>query len=79
MNGGGSSDGCRSFFFVFFLDSQTQKNWWKSWFRLTVQQVGAAVRRTVCPKQQPVKVVLLPLREVAQVGVRIVFERAAHS
>lgn len=48
-------------------------------FRLTPQQVGAGVRRTVRPKQQPVKVVVLPLREVAQVGVRILFKRAAHS
>lgn len=44
-----------------------------------MQQVSAGVRRAVCPKQQPIKVILLPLREVTQVGVRILFERAAHS
>lgn len=44
---------------------------------LTSQEVGAGVRRTVGPKQQPVEVVVLPLGEVTQVGVWVLFKRAA--
>lgn len=44
---------------------------------LTPQEVRAGRRWTVRPKQQPIKVILLPLGEIAQIRVWILFEGAA--
>lgn len=44
---------------------------------LTPQEVRAGRRWTVRPKQQPIKVILLPLGEFAQIRVWILFEGAA--
>lgn len=45
--------------------------------RLTAQEIRGGVWRGVSAEQLPIKVILLPLAELAQAGVGVLIKRAA--